>query len=163
MNNYILVGKIVNTHGIKGEIRILSSFDRKDLAFKVGNSLYIGDNKIEEKINTYRVHKEFDMVSFERYSNINEVLKYLKQNVYIKREDLKLNDNEYILEDLINMDIIDNIRGIKSLFQNLRFIFEGINDGSIINDILIEDNNNKGYPFNYEKFYNKIIFDSVKY
>ena len=108
MNNYILVGKIVNTHGIKGEIRILSSFDRKDLAFKVGNSLYIGDNKIEEKINTYRVHKEFDMVSFERYSNINEVLKYLKQNVYIKREDLKLNDNEYILEDLINMDIIDN-------------------------------------------------------
>ena len=61
------------------------------------------------------------------------------------------------------MDIIDNIRGIKSLFQNLRFIFEGVNEGNIINDILIEDNNNKGYPFNYEKFYNKIIFDSVKY
>jgi protein transport protein SEC24 len=61
------------------------------------------------------------------------------------------------------MDIIDNIRGIKSLLQNLRFVFEGINEGNIINDILIEDNNNKGYPFNFEKFYNKIIFDSVKY
>lgn len=58
------------------------------------------------------------------------------------------------------IEIIDNIRSGKSLFQNLQIIFEGINDknGNIINDILIEDNFNKGYPFNYEKFYNKIIF-----
>ena len=108
MNNYILVGKIVNTHGIKGELRILSSFDRKDLVFVKGNSLYIGNDKVKETINTYRVHKEFDMVTFDGYSNINEVLKYLKENVYIKREDLKLNKDEYILEDLIDLDIIDN-------------------------------------------------------
>ena len=108
MNNYILVGKIVNTHGIKGELRILSSFDRKDLVFVKGNNLYIGNDKVKETINTYRVHKEFDMVTFDGYSNINEVLKYLKENVYIKREDLKLNKDEYILEDLINLDIIDN-------------------------------------------------------
>ena len=28
---YLYVGKIVNTHGIKGEIRILSNFDKKEL------------------------------------------------------------------------------------------------------------------------------------
>ena len=58
------------------------------------------------------------------------------------------------------LEIIDNIRSGKSLFQNLKIIFEGINDknGNIINDVLVEDNFNKGYPFNYEKFYNKIIF-----
>ena len=58
------------------------------------------------------------------------------------------------------IEIIDNIRSGKSLFQNLNIIFEGINDknGNIINDILVEDNFNKGYPFNYEQFYNKIIF-----
>ena len=58
------------------------------------------------------------------------------------------------------IEIIDTIRGGKSLFQNLKFVFEYINDknGNIINEVLVEDNYNKGYPFNYEKFYNKIIF-----
>ena len=46
--------------------------------------------------------------NFNNYNNINEVLKYLKSNVYIKREDLVLNDNEYILEDLIGKNIIEN-------------------------------------------------------
>ena len=60
------------------------------------------------------------------------------------------------------MDIIDNIKGGKSLYQNMKIIFEGINDknGKIINEILVEDNFIKEYPFNYEKFYNKIIFGS---
>ena len=48
------------------------------------------------------------------------------------------------------------------LYQNMKIIFEGINDknGKIINEILVEDNFIKEYPFNYEKFYNKIIFGS---
>ncbi len=62
------------------------------------------------------------------------------------------------------IEVIDNIRSGKSLFQNLKIIFEGINDknGIIINDILVEDNYNKEYPYNYEQFYNKIIFGSIK-
>jgi hypothetical protein len=69
------------------------------------------------------------------------------------------NKNEF--KDKI-IEIIDNIRGGKSLFQNLNIICEGINDknGTIINEILVEDNNNKGYPYNYEQFYNKIVFGS---
>ena len=108
MNNYILIGKIVNTHGIKGELRILSKFERKDLVFNKSNHLYIGEDKKEEIINTYRVHKGFDMVTFDGYDNINQVLNYLNKNVYFKKEDLMLKDNEYILEDLIDLDIIDN-------------------------------------------------------
>ena len=55
---YLYLGKIVNTHGIKGEIRILSDFKYKSDVFKIGNNLYIGKNKIQEVINSYRVHKE---------------------------------------------------------------------------------------------------------
>ena len=106
--NYVYIGKIVNTHGIKGELRLLSDFDRKDLVFKEFFSIYIGENYIKEEINSYRVHKEFDMITLKGYSNINEVLKYKNNNVYINRDDLKLNKDEYILNDLINMDIVDN-------------------------------------------------------
>ena len=62
MDNKVYVGKIVSTHGIKGEIRILSDFDYKEKVFKVGNKLII-ENK-EYTIKSYRKHKNYDMVTF---------------------------------------------------------------------------------------------------
>ena len=58
-------------------------------------------------------------------------------------------------------EIIENIRNTKSYFQNLKIIFEGINDqkGKIINEILVEDNHNKEFPYTFDKFINKIIFE----
>lgn len=105
---YIYIGKVSNTHGIKGEIRILSNFLKKDLVFKKDNALYFGNNKEKEIINTYRKHKEYDMVTLIGINNINEVLKYKGLNVYIDRTELKLKSNEYILEDLIGFTIIEN-------------------------------------------------------
>ena len=51
--NYINVGKIVNTHGIKGELRILSKFKFKNKVFKKDMIIYIGNNKDKEVINYY--------------------------------------------------------------------------------------------------------------
>ncbi len=107
---YVYVGKIVDTHGIKGELRIRSNFEKKELVFKPGIVLYIGENYVPEKLKTYRVHKEFDMVTFTEYDNINHVLKYLKMNVYVNREDLNLNNNDYLLQDLIGLNVIENKR-----------------------------------------------------
>lgn len=106
--NYILIGKIVNTHGIKGELRILSDFEMKEKVFKNNFNIYIGPNYIKETINTYRVHKNFDMITLNNYSNINEVLKYKGLNVYINKDDLNLKDNEYLYSDLIDFTIKDN-------------------------------------------------------
>lgn len=106
--DYVCVGKIVNTHGIKGELRIRSNFDKKELIFKKGFTLYIGEGYVPEKIVSYRVHKEFDMVTFEGYDNINQVLNYLKMNVYVKRSDLGLDKDEYILDDLVGLSVMEN-------------------------------------------------------
>lgn len=104
---YIYIGKIVNTHGIKGELRILSDFEYKDRIFKKGFNLFIGTEKIKEEINTYRHHKEFEMVTFHGYNNINQVLKYLKENVYILKEDLNLKNDEYLENELIGFEVIE--------------------------------------------------------
>ncbi len=106
--NLIQIGKIVNTHGIKGEVRLLSNFAEKELIFKKGFSVYIGEEKQKEIIETYRHHKQFDMLTFKGISNINEVLKYKGKKIYINKEDLHLKENEYLLEDLIGMKIICN-------------------------------------------------------
>ena len=106
---YIYIGKIVNTHGIKGEVRILSNFKYKSKVFIKDMIIYIGKNKDKEIINTYRPHKQFDMITMNGYSNINEILKYKGEPVYINKNDLKLDKNEFLDEDLINLDvIIDN-------------------------------------------------------
>lgn len=105
---YLCIGKIVNTHGIKGELRILSDFQYKDKVFVKKFPIYIGKSKVKEIIASYRYHKIFDMIMMEGYTNINEVLKYKGKFVYIKKEDLHLKKDEYLDEDLIHLKVIVN-------------------------------------------------------
>ncbi len=102
----IYIGKIVKTHGIKGEIRILSDFPYKDKVFIVGNNIIIDDK--EYKINSYRVHKGFDMVTLDGFNNINDVLFLLKKDVYYPQDKLNLNDNEILDEELITYTVLTN-------------------------------------------------------
>lgn len=103
---YIYIGKIVNTHGIKGELRLLSDFKYKNKVFKKDFIIYIGKEKIKEKIISYRPHKQFDMICLDGYNNINEVLKYKGSLVYINKEDLVLEKNKYFNEDIIGLDVV---------------------------------------------------------
>ena len=102
---YIFIGKIVSTHGIKGEIKIISDFDFKDKAFKVGNRIYIGKEKEELVIASYRRHKNYEMITMDGYNNINEVLHFMREPVYLIKEDLNLDDNEYLDSSLIGVSI----------------------------------------------------------
>lgn len=110
----IIVGKYVNTHGIKGEIRILSDFSRKDLIFKPKFKLYI--NNKEFIIKSYRKHKNYDMITFEGINSINDI-EYLKgNNVYIRRDDI----NEFIDEDLYKylISVNSKLYKIKNILMN---------------------------------------------
>lgn len=122
--DYVYIGKIVNTHGIKSELRIRSNFDKKDLIFKPGFTLYVGEGYVAEEIATYRPHKEFDMVTFKGYDNINQVLNYLKMNVYVKRSDLELSKDEYILDDLIGLTVKENGEMLGKVEE---IVYNGIN------------------------------------
>ena len=106
MDNKVYVGKIVSTHGIKGEIRILSDFDYKEKVFIVGNKLII-ENK-EYTIKSYRKHKNYDMVTLNDYNNINEVLFLMKKEVYFLKENLNLNSNEVLDEELMTYTVLTN-------------------------------------------------------
>ena len=58
--DYICVGKIVNTHALKGEVRIISNFEFKDRVFKVGNTLYLGQFKNSEVIDSVNGELDYD-------------------------------------------------------------------------------------------------------
>ena len=48
------------------------------------------------------------MVTFKGYNNINEVLELKGQLVYVNRSILKINEDDYLLNDLIGMEVFDN-------------------------------------------------------
>ncbi len=100
----IYIGKIVNTHGVKGELRIRSNFEFKDKVFKINNKLIIGDK--EYNIRSYRKHKTFDMVCLDDYTNINDVLFLVGNKVYFDKEKLGLSNNEEIDKDLLEYKVI---------------------------------------------------------
>lgn len=126
----VCIGKIVNTHGIKGEIRILSDFEFKDKAFKVNTNIIVDDNAY--KITSYRKHRNFDMVTLEGFNNINDVLFLMKKKVYKDKDELNLDSNEILDEDLISFKVIDkdNVGKITEIFyasetnKILRVIFD---------------------------------------
>lgn len=99
----IYVGKIVNTHGIKGELRIISDFKFKNEVFISNNSLYINNNKYI--IKSYRPHKIYDMVVLEGIDSIEKALELKGSNVYIKKSEYSFDD--YLDEELIGLYVYD--------------------------------------------------------
>lgn len=129
---YLYIGKLVNTHGIKGEVRILSNFRYKDKVFIKGFKFYVGKDKKEYTVETYRKHKNFDMVVFKNNYDIN-LIEYLKGSfVYINKEDLKLDKNTFLSVDLIGFNVIINDKLIGVISDVL---------DTPANEVLVLDNN----------------------
>lgn len=125
----INVGKIVNTHGVKGEVKILTASDFASERFKPGKVLMIPfkEEKVTLTIKSYRTHKNFHMVSFEGLNNINDVEKYKGLDVFqdIENEDIVLDEHEYFYSDIIGCTVYDGAREIGTVKE----IFEtGAND-----------------------------------
>lgn len=106
--NKVVLGKYVNTHGIKGEIRIKSSFKYKDLVFKKGNEIIIDKPYI---IMSHRFHKGYDMVLLDGINSINDIIHLKNSLVYIDR-DKYLHDGDYLDSDLIGLQVICNNKEI---------------------------------------------------
>lgn len=105
---YLYIGKLVNTHGIKGEVRLLSNFRHKDKVFVKDFKFYVGKEKKEYVVETYRRHKNFDMVLFKDNYDIN-LIEHLKGSlVYVNKDDLKLDKNTFLSIDLIGFNVIIN-------------------------------------------------------
>lgn len=106
MNEMIYIGKTVSTFGIKGELKVISDFEYCDRAYQIDKKILI--NNIEHVISGIRYHKNYVLLKIDNLNNINDILKYVGFNIYIKRIDLGLKEDEYLYKDLINSDVIDD-------------------------------------------------------
>ncbi len=141
MLDYFVIGKIVNTQGIKGEVRVLPTTDDIN-RFKKLKEVYISrrnDIKLYE-IENVRFHKQFVLLKFKGIDTMNDA--ELLKNTEIKiPKDLAIpcEEDEYYISDLYGMTVItdedENIGTIEDI------IFTGANDVYVVkkedNQILI--------------------------
>lgn len=145
----INIGKIVNTHGLKGEIRIISDFKYKKDVFKTDNIVYINNEKYI--IKSYRFHKIYDMITLDSINTIEQAEELKGLNVYIDRTDYKFDG--YLNEDLIGLEVYD-----KDIFKGKVIdIVKTIN-----NDLLVIEGNKKHMVPNIPEFIKDVDLENNK-
>ncbi|WLR43557.1 ribosome maturation factor RimM [Bacillus carboniphilus] len=106
------VGKLVNTHGIHGEVRVISVTDFPEERYQKGNRLYLfnkNDSKPTEEVvvHSYRKHKNFYLLTFEGLNNINQVEPFKGMEIKVTQDQLTpLSKNEYYLHEIIGCEVV---------------------------------------------------------
>ena len=101
---YLEVGKIVTTHGIRGEVKIQVITDNLS-RFEKGSILYVGEAKEQIIVDNYRVQKNMVLLSFNGITNINDVLKYVNQMLYVDIDEVR-DEDEIYYDDLIDCIVL---------------------------------------------------------
>ncbi|KPU28238.1 16S rRNA processing protein RimM [Caloranaerobacter sp. TR13] len=135
MIDFIKVGKIVNTHGIKGELKVLPLTD--DMTrFEELEYVYVEKQKIEIENVWYK--KNLVILKFKGLDNINEVLCLKGKYVYIDKENaIELPEDTYFIFQIIGLNVYlknGNFLGV---------IKDVIQTGS--NDVYVVKNDNREY------------------
>lgn len=102
----IYFGKTTMTHGLKGELKFFTDFSQKERALKSNFPVYI--KGVLHNITNVRPHKNYYLITLDNKNDINEVEEFRNQAIFIEEEDLKLQENEIILETLINYIVKEN-------------------------------------------------------
>lgn len=153
---YVYIGKIVNTHALKGEVRLISNFEFKEKVFVKNSVLYVGNEKEKLKIESTRKHKKFDMVKFYSIDTIGDALKYKGCNAYFNEEDLKLEENEILISDLVNYEVYNNNNFVGKITE---YRSDNGNNMVRVNEKYIPYNSN--FIDKYDKINKRIYFHDI--
>lgn len=96
------IGKIVNTHGIRGEVKIQPWCDEPEL-FDELEYLFIEGEKYNIVRN--RFHKTCQIVQLENVNNIDDAERFKNKIVYINRDALELPEGRYYIADIEGLTV----------------------------------------------------------
>ncbi|MBB5172101.1 ribosome maturation factor RimM [Texcoconibacillus texcoconensis] len=107
MNNTLDVGKIVNTHGVRGEVRVIANTDFPEKRFAPGTQLLTSDGKTELTVASHRRHKQFDLLTFEGYEDLDSVESLKNETLFVRKEELHdLDEGEFYYFEVIGSQVV---------------------------------------------------------
>ena len=108
MENLVSIGKILNFHGIKGEVKIGFTKGRENfIAGLKAVFVKFSGEVITLNVDTVRFHKQFALIKFKEINSINDAEMYKGLDVFADRADIagNLEEDEYLISDLIGMSV----------------------------------------------------------
>ena len=119
--DYIVVGKILNTHGIKGWLIIKSYTHPIENIFEYDLSINSSDGFQELEIDEYRILPKKVIIKIKSIETINDTERYINQEIFVSKQDLPVTDkNEYYWHQLIGREVFNEnkkrIGLVKSIF-----------------------------------------------
>ena len=125
MSDFISIAKVLNFHGINGELK-LGYTKGKEAQIQNLKEVYflIDGDYVPYKVSTVRLHKQFAIMKLKKFNNINEILKFKGENLYVPRSivESNLEKDEYLIDDLIGSEVFnqneEKIGIVKSVEEN---------------------------------------------
>ncbi|MBO5030595.1 MAG: 16S rRNA processing protein RimM [Lachnospiraceae bacterium] len=128
MEDLLQVGIITQTHGIRGEVKVFPTTDDVRRFKKLKEIILdTGKEKTTLEIEGVKFFKQYAILKFKGFDNINDIERYKGKNLYVTRENaVKLRRDEYFIADLIDLEVYDDEDNYLGVLTNV--IETGAND-----------------------------------
>ena len=103
-NRYLEAGKLVGTHGVRGELKLKPTCDSAEFLMPL-KTLYLNGEAINPT--SKRVHKGMLLVQFPGYDTVEKAMRLINAAVYFDREEVKLPKGTYFCCDLEGLEVFD--------------------------------------------------------
>jgi 16S rRNA processing protein RimM len=106
LKQFLEAGKIVGTHGVRGELRVDPWCDSAEF-LKQFRALYLSKGSVPMKVLSSRVHKSQLLVTLEGIDTVDKADVYRGKILYLNRKDAHIPAGRYFMEDLIGLGVYD--------------------------------------------------------
>lgn len=132
MESILQVGVIASTHGVRGEVKVFPTTDDVK-RFKRLKEVILdtGKEQMTLEIEGVKFFKQFAILKFKGFDNINDIEKYKGKSLFVTRENaVRLRKDEYFIADLIGLKVLDEEE--KEIGELKDVIETGANDVYVI-------------------------------
>ena len=107
---FLEVGEIVTTHGIRGDMRLYPWCDPGDV--ERAEKVYFDENGAEEfSVKYIKPHKNVYLVKLKGIDTPEDARKFIGKTLYMNRNDIPMKKGEYLSQDIIGLRVVDSGNG----------------------------------------------------
>ena len=141
MEQFLRVGVISSTHGIKGEVKVFPTTDDVKRFKKLKNVILdTGRENLNLEVEGVKFFKQFVILKFKGIDNINDIEKYKGKDLLVDRANaVKLRKDEYFVVDLIGLEVFTEdgekfgtMKDVLETGANDVYIIDSINHGEVL-------------------------------
>lgn len=112
MEKYLQIGKIVNTHGFRGDVKAQAWSDTPEVLAKL-KRVYLKKKDEYKKIKVQKgsVHKGMALLKLEGIDDFDSANALRETVLYADRKDIPVEKGSHFIVDLIGLDVIDEESG----------------------------------------------------